>query len=128
MRIYETGFLIAPKLNEEEVKKIVDETKKIVNNKGGKIIELEEWGKRKLAYPINHFDEAYYFFLIHESPAPLPRELERKFRQNEAIIRFLTVKINEKILEERKKTKGTHEIGEEEISTSQLNEKMEDEQ
>jgi len=110
MRPYETAFLVAPNLNEEEVKKIVEEIMGIVKDKGGEIFDLEEWGKRKLAYPINHFEEAYYFFLTHESPPSVPHELERKFRQHESIIRFMTVKLDKHVYEERKKAKAQQVI------------------
>ncbi|MCP2597699.1 30S ribosomal protein S6, partial [Candidatus Aminicenantes bacterium AC-335-G13] len=103
MRAYETAFLIAPNLSEEEVKKVVDQVTGIVKEMGGEIFDLEEWGKRKLAYPIDHFEEAYYFFLTHESPPSVPHELERKFRQWESVIRFMTVKLDKHVFEERKK-------------------------
>jgi small subunit ribosomal protein S6 len=122
MKPYETAFLIAPNLEEEKVKKIVEEITEIVENKGGEIFDLEEWGKRKLAYPINHFEEAYYFFLIHQSPASVPHELERKLRQHESIIRFMTIKLDKHVFEERKKAK-TEQI----IEVSSISEEKEEE-
>ena len=92
MRQYETAFLISPKLSEEETAEIISRMSDIVSQKKGKMVKEDRWGKRKLAYPIKMFDEAFYVFFLYESDPLVPFELERRFKQTEAILRFLTVK------------------------------------
>ncbi|MBN1273699.1 MAG: 30S ribosomal protein S6 [Candidatus Aminicenantes bacterium] len=109
MRQYETAFLVSPKLEEEEIKATIQETADIVSKKKGKIVKQDIWGKRKLAYPIKKHEEAYYVFFTYEGEADIPAELERRFKQSDKIIRYLTVKKSEKenIRSKRKKSKVT---------------------
>lgn len=96
MRPYETAFLIAPNLPEEETEKLIEKMAGIVTKKKGKKINIDKWGKKRLAYPINKFEEAFYVFLQYEGEASIPLELERNFKQTEAVIRFLTIKLEER--------------------------------
>ena len=92
MRLYETAFLIAPSLPEEEADKLVEKMQETVAKKKGKMIQVNKWGKKKLAYPIQKHGEAFYVFFSYEGDPDIPQELERQFRQTEAIIRYLTLK------------------------------------
>jgi small subunit ribosomal protein S6 len=92
MRQYETAFLIAPNLPEEDNEKLVSQMAEVVSKKKGNMINVDEWGKRKLAYPIQKFEEAYYVFFLYEGDPSIPLELERRFKQTETIIRYMTVK------------------------------------
>ncbi|KPJ70210.1 hypothetical protein AMJ44_00400 [candidate division WOR-1 bacterium DG_54_3] len=92
MRQYETGFLISPNLTEEETDKIILEMAEVVSQKKGKMLKEDRWGKRKLAYPLNKFEEAFYVFFHYEGEPEVPSELERRFRQTDNILRYLTVK------------------------------------
>lgn len=92
MRQYETAFLIAPNLPEEDNEKLVSQLAEVVSKKKGNMINVDEWGKRKLAYPIQKFEEAYYVFFLYEGDPSIPVELERRFKQTETIIRYMTVK------------------------------------
>jgi small subunit ribosomal protein S6 len=92
MRLYETAFLIAPNLPEEEIEKLIKQMADLVTKKKGKMVNLDNWGKKKMAYPILKFEEAFYVFFLYEGEAEIPTELERRFKQNEAIIRYLTVR------------------------------------
>lgn len=103
MRQYETAFLIAPNLSEEENEKLILQMADIVSRKKGKMIKLERWGKKKLAYLIKKFDEAFYVFFHYEGEPSIPTELERRFKQTEAIIRFLTLKKETKEESQKKK-------------------------
>jgi small subunit ribosomal protein S6 len=104
MRHYETAFLITPKLEEEETEKLIEKMAEVVKKKKGKMVNIERWGKRRLAYPIDKLDEAVYVFFHYEGDPDIPLELQRRFRQTETIIRYLTLKKEEHILP-RKKTK-----------------------
>lgn len=105
MRQYETVFLISPNLEEEETTKIINQISGIISKEKGKLIQEDRWGKRRLAYPIKKFEEAFYVFFHYEGDSNIPFELERRFKQTEAILRFLTVKkdTRENV---RKKRKG----------------------
>lgn len=92
MKHYETAFLIAPNLPEEETEELINQMAEIVSKKKGKMIDLDNWGKRKLAYPIEKFEEALYVFFYYSGEPVIPAELERRFKQTEAIIRYLTVR------------------------------------
>jgi len=95
MRIYETAFLIAPNLSEEDTEKLIQQMADVIPAKKGKMINIDKWGKRKLAYQIKKFEVAYYVFFLYKGEADIPSELERRFKQNEAVIRYLTVKKEE---------------------------------
>ncbi len=92
MTQYETAFLLSPNLEEEETEKIIGQMVEVVSKKKGKMINEDRWGKRKLAYPIKKFEEAFYVFFLYEGDSDIPFELERRFKQSEAILRYLTVK------------------------------------
>lgn len=103
MRPYETAFLIAPNLPEEETEKLIEKMAGIISKKKGKMVHLDKWGKRKLAYPIKKFEEAFYVFFLYEGEPSIPAELERIFKQTETVIRYLTIKLEEKENFRRKK-------------------------
>ena len=92
MRPYETAFLIAPNLPDEDNEKLIDQMAEIVSKKKGKMVNVDKWGKRRLAYPIQKFEEAYYVFFLYEGEPAVLAELERRFKQTEAILRYLTVR------------------------------------
>ncbi len=92
MRIYETGFLLAPSLSEEETEKIIAQMAEVVSQKEGKLIKQEKWGKKRMAYPIKRFNEAFYVFLHYEGKEDIPLELERRFKQTDSVLRYLTLK------------------------------------
>jgi small subunit ribosomal protein S6 len=91
MRLYETGFLIAPNLSEEETESLIGQMADIVSQRKGRMVKQEKWGKRKLAYPIKRFNEASYVFFTYESGADVPQELGRRFRNLETVLRHLTL-------------------------------------
>lgn len=105
MRLYETAFLITPKLEEEEMEKLIEKMAEVVKKKKGKMVNIEKWGKRKLAYPIDKLDEAVYVFFHYEGDPEIPQELQRRFRQTETVLRYLTLKKDEQ-LQPRKKSKA----------------------
>jgi small subunit ribosomal protein S6 len=96
MRLYETSFLIAPNLPEEETEKLIEKMAGIISENKGKMINVDKWGKRRLAYPIKKFEDAVYVFFVYKGDAEIPTELERNFKQTESIIRYLTIKIEER--------------------------------
>ncbi|MBC7348680.1 MAG: 30S ribosomal protein S6 [Candidatus Aminicenantes bacterium] len=92
MNQYETGFIVAPNLSEEEASALINQLAEVIPAKNGQMIKKDFWGKRKLAYPIKRFNEGLYVFFIYQGSPAIPAELERRFKQTDAILRFMTIK------------------------------------
>lgn len=92
MRHYETAFLVAPNLPDDEVENLIDQMASIVSKNKGKMESVEKWGKRKMAYQIQKFEAANYVIFHYQGEPDIPTELERQFKQKEAVIRYLTLK------------------------------------
>ena len=105
MLYYETGFLLAPNLSEEETEKLITQMVEVVSQKAGRLIRQERWGKRRLAYSIDRFNEAFFVFFHYEGKADIPAELERRFKQSDAVLRYLTLKKDTQATVRRKKKK-----------------------
>jgi len=93
-RSYELVFIADPRLTDEQVVGLSDDYKAMIKAAGGNIVREESWGKRKLAYPIAKLSEGQYVILYVETPPginPFP-EVEQRLRQNEKILRYLTVR------------------------------------
>ncbi len=103
MRLYETAFLIAPTLAEDETEQLIQQMADVITQKKGRMVNIDKWGKRKTAYPIQKFDAASYVFFLYEGEAEIPAELERRFKQTEAVIRYLTVKMEHEVKHRRRK-------------------------
>ena len=94
---YETLFVIDPDLTEEGTKALVEKFTKLIADKG-EIVETSEWGKRKLAYPINDKNEGYYVLVNFKSEGTLPSELERIFGITDGIMRYMVIRKEDKKL------------------------------
>ncbi len=92
---YETLFVIDSDLTEEATKALVEKFTKLISD-NGEIVEVNEWGKRRLAYPINDKPEGYYVLINFKSQAALPSELERIFGITEGIVRSIVIRHEEK--------------------------------
>jgi small subunit ribosomal protein S6 len=107
VRTYELGFIIDPRISEEEAVSLTDAVKVLLTNGGAVVDKEESWGKRRLAYPINKLNEGRYVFLylsIEEGgPNPLA-EAEKRLNQNEKILRYLTVRTDKDL--KRQASKG----------------------
>ncbi|SHE50590.1 30S ribosomal protein S6 [Caloramator sp. mosi_1] len=93
MRKYEALYVLAPNLTEEEIKANVEKFKNVVVNGGGEVENIDEWGKRKLAYEINHVNEGYYVLMNFSANSELPMELDRVLRISDSVIRHLVVNL-----------------------------------
>jgi small subunit ribosomal protein S6 len=104
-RIYEEIFIIRPDATEEEIAPIVDQVKTTVTNAGGTVDKEERWGVRKLAYRVEKRNEGYYVLLQFTAGSQTVKEVERRLRVNDAVLKYMTVRIDEKLkkIEKRKK-------------------------
>jgi len=92
---YETIFVGDPNLTDEEVDGIVGLIDQITVAAGGKVVKTEKWGKRRLAYPIGHREEGIYVLMTLECPTTLVKEVDRRYRMNDRILRHLTVRVED---------------------------------
>lgn len=90
---YETTFLSVPSLTEQEYKQVVEKFEKYILAAGGSIINLEHWGQRRLEYEIDRHTNAFYTYVEFQAPGTLIDDMEREFRYDERVIRYLTVKV-----------------------------------
>jgi len=93
-RLYELVFIVKPDLGEEVGKAATEKLTGVVEESKGEIVTVEEWGKRKLAYPIEKCTEGHYVYLRFTAPPTAINEMERLLKLNEQVIRYLTVKID----------------------------------
>jgi small subunit ribosomal protein S6 len=92
MRRYETIFIIRPSAGEEEINRIVGSTTQIILDGQGSIIELNRWGMKKLAYPIKKESLGYYVFCDFAGTPAAVAEIERKFRIDDLVLKYMTIK------------------------------------
>ena len=91
---YEILYIINPTLGEEDTKALVEKFKAMVEE-NGTLTGLDEWGMRKLAYPIEDLTEGYYVFMTAETKPDFPAELDRVFKITEGILRSLITAVEE---------------------------------
>ena len=94
MNRYETVFIMTPVLSDVQMKEAVDKFRTFLTDSGAKIVHEEDWGLRKLAYPIQHKSTGFYHLIEFEAEGALIEKLEIQFRRDERIIRFLTFKMD----------------------------------
>ncbi len=92
---YEVLYIIDPALGEEGIAALVEKFKAIVEDHGTLVGEIDEWGKRRLAYPINDLTEGYYVLMTCETNPAFPAELDRVFKITEGVLRSLITAIDE---------------------------------
>ncbi|MGD9950186.1 MAG: 30S ribosomal protein S6 [Desulfobulbus sp.] len=95
MRHYETTYILRPNLGEDVFTEIIDRTNAIITTDGGAIISLDRWGIKRLAYEINKEVQGYYVYLNYAAPAKSVDEIERIFRIDDKVLRYLTIKLGD---------------------------------
>ena len=100
---YETFYVTKPELPDDEVTRISEKLLGAIERLKGSLLVSEDWGRRKLSYPIARQNHGHYIYLNYVGPAALPVELERSMGLEDNLIRFLTVKLGEDVdVEERR--------------------------
>ena len=95
MNKYELCVVLSVKLEDEERAAALEKVQKYIARFGGVVTKVDEWGKRKLAYPIDDVTDGYYTLVNYSAAHDFPAELERVFNITDGILRSLTVKIEE---------------------------------
>ena len=100
MRRYETIFILRPSAGEEEINRVVGSTTQIILGDNGTVIELNRWGIKKLAYLIKKESLGYYVFCDFAGTPEAVAEIERKFRIDDLVLKYMTIKTAGSITEE----------------------------
>ncbi|NLL27405.1 MAG: 30S ribosomal protein S6 [Bacteroidales bacterium] len=109
VRRYETVFIMTPVLSDDQAKETVRKFKKLLTDKGAQIKHEENWGLRKLAYPIQKKTTGFYHLIEFEAEGSVIGDLEVNYKRDERIIRFLTVSLDKygiEFVEKRRKLKA----------------------
>jgi small subunit ribosomal protein S6 len=91
---YECIYVIRHTVDEEGIKALVERFNGLIAQEGGEVTNVDEWGKRRLAYPIDDDNEGYYVLINYTAAPQVPQEIERVFRITDDIIRFITIKLD----------------------------------
>jgi len=107
MRVYEELFILKPDTVEEEVDGFVEQIQHVITNGKGTVDKTDKWGVRKLAYRVQKYSEGLYVLIQFSSTPDLVKEVERRMRVADQVIKFITVRIDEKQkkIEKRKKAR-----------------------
>lgn len=92
MRHYETLFIINPDLSEEETASVVEKFSTILTDRGSNMVKVDQWGRRRLAYEVKKFNKGFYVLFEYGATPEAVAEMERIFKIDERVIRYMTVK------------------------------------
>ena len=95
MNKYKLAVAVSAKIEDDERAATIDKVKAYVERVGGQITNIDEWGKRRLAYEVQHMKEAFYYFIQFDAEPAAPAEIEDNIRIMENIVRFLCVRQDE---------------------------------
>ncbi len=107
MRIYEELFIVRPDATDEEIDPLVDQLKQVISLNGGTTDKVDKWGVRRLAYRVEKRNEGYYILVQFTSGPDTVKEVERRLRVSDMVMKHITVRIDEKMkkIEKRKKAR-----------------------
>ena len=107
MRIYEELFILRPDTPEEETDQLIEQLSTLITKHGGTVDKTDKWGIRKLAYRVQKRNEGFYVLLQFSAQPEAVKELERRMRVSDLVMKFITVRIDEKMkkIEKRKKSR-----------------------
>ncbi len=92
MNKYELAVVVSAKLEDDDRNATIERVKEIITKHGGSIVNVDEWGKKKLAYEIRKMREGFYYFIQFSGDASVPGEVESRVRLMENVIRYLCVR------------------------------------
>ena len=95
MNKYELAVVVNVKLEDEERAAVIEKVKEYIVRFGGTVTDVEEWGKKRLAYEIQHMTEAFYYFIQFDAEGTVPAEIEQDVRIMDNVLRFLCVRKDE---------------------------------
>ena len=92
MNKYELALVVSTKIEDDARAQVVDKAKAIIEKAGGTVTDVEEWGKKRLAYEIQKMKEGYYYFIQFDANADSPAQIEANVRIMESVLRYLCVR------------------------------------
>ena len=95
MNKYELALVVNAKIEDEERAAVVEKAKEYITRFGGTITNVDDWGKKRLAYEIQKMREGYYYFIQFDASADCPAEIEKRIRIMDNVLRFLCVRQDE---------------------------------
>ena len=108
-RDYELGFILNPEVSEEQTSAILERIEKIVNNYDGQVVKVNQWGRRRLAYPIEHHRDGYYVFIDMILTPETVLELDRTLKVSEEVMRHLVKKRDPKAVQKEREEREERE-------------------
>ncbi len=104
-RVYESAVLINATLEDDQIEAILKKIEESISTLGGSIREIENWGRKRLAYMVNKNKIGYYAIFRYDAPPELISKLDRQFQLDENILRYLNIKLSSEALEQIEKDK-----------------------
>jgi small subunit ribosomal protein S6 len=101
-RLYESTFIINAALEDPDVEAVIRRVTDYIENHGGTFVEMNKWGRRRLAYPIKKKYNGYYVYMAFEAASEILPLVERFFNLEENVLRHMTLELSEKLREHRK--------------------------
>jgi len=107
MRVYEELFIVRPNATDEEIDPLIEQLTQVVTSRGGTVEKSDKWGVRRLAYRVEKQNEGYYVLLQFTAGPDVVKEIERRLRVADLVMKFITVRIDEKMkkIEKRRRAR-----------------------
>ncbi|MBL7907015.1 MAG: 30S ribosomal protein S6 [Bacteroidia bacterium] len=118
---YETVFILTPVLSNEQMNEAVDKFRKILTDNGAMIVHENNWGLRKLAYPIQKKNTGFYYLIEFKSSGELINKLEVEYKRDERVMRFLTVALDKHAIAYNEKKRKNAELKKKEQEAAPAN-------
>jgi len=118
--MYELTYILSSVLSDDQVKEAVERISTTVENTGGSIIEVDEWGTRRLAYPIRKKRNGYYVNMYFDAPGKTVARLERLLEIDDHVLRYLTLRMDKKMIQHYEARKNRKLAAAEETDTTSL--------
>lgn len=106
MRVYEELFIVRPDATEEEIDAYIEQISTTITATGGTVEKVDKWGVRKLAYRVNKRNEGFYVLIVFNAGADVAKEVERRMRMTEFVMKFITVRVDERMKKIDKRRKA----------------------
>lgn len=127
--VYESAILINAALEDNQIENVINRVKEFITTNGGQIRDFENWGRKRLAYPVEKSKIGYYVILRFDAPGSIVSKLERFYNLDEHILRYLTIKLSKEALEQIEKNKNQNvSIKEDSIPEAEVNLQVEEDE
>lgn len=127
--VYESAILINAALEDNQIENVINRVKEFITTNGGQIRDFENWGRKRLAYPVEKSKIGYYAIFRFDAPGSIVSKLERFYNLDEHILRYLTINLSKEALEQIEKNKTQSvSLKEESIPETEVNLQVEEDE